>query len=136
MSLLSKAVRTGIQEAKVWLAVCYQFGEGADRNEKRASISSAAHSGNEDAAGYLPLFFVNGIGTAKDERKSFESLHKSSTRGNALASMLLALWYKEGIAVPQDKENSKQLLFLARKCGIIGEWVLNPERNAWEISVK
>jgi len=138
VTLLSKAANLGNTGATLWLAVCYQFGYGVEKNAKKTFklISSAAKSGNEDAEGCLPLFFVNGIGTTKNERKAFELLHRSSARGNALASCMLALWYKEGILVTKDRDNSKQLLVLARKQGIDGEWALNQERNCWEISEK
>ena len=98
-------------------------------------MSSAAEGGNEEAAANLATYLMEGNGTKNDEGEAVDMLHRSCARGGARASMWLSLYYKRGLGVQKDEEKEKQLLVLAQKRGIVGEWVKN-EKGNWEISVK
>src|SRR6266536_2986565 len=68
-----------------------------ERKEFEKDLKSAVIAGDATAQNNLGYYYQEGIGTLKDERKSFEWYLKSANAGNVNAQFELGCCYQNGV---------------------------------------
>jgi TPR repeat protein len=88
---LVKKAEAGDAKAQCDLGICYNKGEGVDKDEKEAVrwYSKAAEQGNARAQFYLGACYDNGTGVERDEKAAFELWTKSADQGDVEAKKAL-----------------------------------------------
>eukprot|EP00808_Paulinella_micropora_P007648 g59634.t1 len=104
------------------LAVCYEDGQGVQKDEQKAVewYQMAAEAGNADAQFNLALCYQNGEGVQKDDQKAARSYQKAAEAGNALAQFNLAVFYEDGQRVQKDEQKAAEWYQKAADTGYAG----------------
>ncbi len=94
----------GEVEAKFYLALCYDKGQGVPQNHSKAAhwYQKAADQGFAFAQYNLALCYDKGQGVPQDHSKAAYWYQKAADQGFAFAQYILALCYDKGQGVPQD----------------------------------
>lgn len=90
------------------LAVCYEYGQGIEKDEKDAFklYKRAAEAGDDVAQNNLAICYENGIGTIADFSQSLIWSKKAAENKNLAATRKLARKYFEGIDIEKDIETA------------------------------
>jgi excinuclease UvrABC ATPase subunit len=90
------------------LAICYENGEGTEKNLKKAFYwyQKAAENGDEEAMFNLALFYENGKETEKNLEKAFYWYQKAAENGNEKAMFNLAIYYENGEGIEKNLEKA------------------------------
>jgi hypothetical protein len=97
------------------LAVCYENGDGVEKDFKRAVelYTMAANLGNSDAQNSLAYRYQHGKGIEKDSKKAIELYELSAKQGNLGAISSLAYCYQFGDGVEKDLKKALELYQLS-----------------------
>ena len=98
---LIKAAERGGAKAQFKLGVCYDKGDGLDKNKEKALewFHKAAERGYSKAQYTEGIRYSNGEGVAKDKEKAFEWFHRAAEQGYSKAQCNLGLMYSNGEGV-------------------------------------
>ena len=90
MKWIRKAAEQDITAAQLYIGICYQNGDGVDKDIYEATkwYRMAAEKGMAEAQYRLGLLYV-GYGTQKDKIEAIEWLMKASVQGHEEASDFL-----------------------------------------------
>ncbi|CAG8518918.1 10023_t:CDS:10 [Acaulospora colombiana] len=93
--LFSRAAKEGSSRAESWVAFCYCYGHGVERNSLKAfeMYKKSAESGNLVGQINFGCCFHEGIGTRKDENMGFQWFVKSAEGGNIKALYYVGDYY-------------------------------------------
>ena len=94
----------GEVEAKFYLALCYDNGQGVSQDYSKAVFwyKKAANQGYALAQNNLAVCYENGQGVSQDYSKAVYWYKKAANQGYALAQNSLGFCYDNGQGVPQD----------------------------------
>ncbi|GBC04102.1 hypothetical protein RclHR1_05510003 [Rhizophagus clarus] len=103
-----KVTESGDANAIFNLVICYENGEGTEKDLKKAFYwyQKAAESGHLNAMNSLAIFYVNGEGTEKDLEKAFHWYRKAAESGDTEARNILAFFYENGEGTEKDLEKT------------------------------
>ena len=90
------------------LGVCYKYGTGVKKDEKKAIkwYTKAAELGYARAICYLGECYYYGTGVKKEEKKAVELFTKAAELGNARAMGYLGICYENGTGVAKDEKKA------------------------------
>ncbi len=99
-----EAAKSGAPIAQLKIGICYQTGNGIEKNEKKAVewYEKAANQGNADAQTCLGLCYGMGIGVTEDFSQAIKWWRKAANQGNAQAQYYMGNCYNHGTGVSVD----------------------------------
>jgi TPR repeat protein len=106
-----KAAKLGFPMAYYRLAIVYQDGEGAPKNQRTSDslylqvlpeLKRLAEAGDPEAQANLGSLYASGRGLTKNDEMAFEWWEKAAKKGYAFAQMSLASMYLTGQGVAKD----------------------------------
>ncbi|KAH3763391.1 sel1 repeat family protein [Pelomyxa schiedti] len=114
VNLYQRAADAGNAMAMCNLGVCYQYGNGVDKDMNKAVTlyQRAAAAGNTMAMCKLGVCYYNGNGVDKDMNKAVTLYQRAADAGNAMAMCNLGACYQYGNGV--DKDMNKAVTFYQR----------------------
>ena len=103
-----KAAEQGNDVAQVYLAMCYQRGQGVIKDFAEAVkwCRKAAEQGHAYAQCELGYCYFNGVGVAKNLSEAFSWFRKSALQGYAVAQSNLGVCYEHGYGVAKNKSEA------------------------------
>ena len=109
---LQKATDLGNIDALWKLGICYLFGEGTFKDEKRGVelIKKAAEKGHCDAQADIGICYYDGIGVIQNYSESFNWLKKAAEQGVGKAQFRLSICYATGKGTTQNREKAIEWL--------------------------
>lgn len=115
--LYTKAADQGDVDAQFELGICYEKGEGVNKNEEDAFfwLKSAAEQDHAQAQNYVALFYINGHGVAKDEEAALHWFKEAADQAYGDAEFNLGVCYSLGIGVAKDKNAAIRLFQMAQR---------------------
>lgn len=116
---LQKATDLGNIDALWKLGICYLFGEGTFKDEKRGVelIKKAAEKGHCDAQADIGICYYDGIGVIQNYSESFNWLKKAAEQGVGKAQFRLSICYATGKGTTQNREKAIEWLKKAAEQG-------------------
>jgi len=111
MEMLRKSCDKGNDKACYYMASCYTFGIGVEKNPEEAFkyYKLAAEKENALAQYNLGYCYKKGIGVEENLDKAVELYTLSAGKGNAHAQCNLGLCYKNGDGVEKDLDKAREL---------------------------
>ena len=102
----AKTTEQALALANGSLGLCYLYGNGVTKDEKKAVelFTEAAEQGLAIAQACLGNCYEFGKGITKDEKKAVEWYAKAAAQGNAIAQSNLGKCYQLGIGVTKDEK--------------------------------
>ena len=99
-----EAAENGDPVAQLKIGVCYQTGNGIEKDETKALewYEKSANQGNADAQTCLGLCYGMGLGVAEDFSLAIKWWRKAANQGNAQAQYYLGNCYNHGTGVSVD----------------------------------
>jgi len=109
---LQKATDLGNIDALWKLGICYLFGEGTFKDEKRGVelIKKAAEKGHCSAQADIGICYYDGIGVIQNYSEAFNWLKKAAEQGVGKAQFRLSLCYATGKGTTQNREKAIEWL--------------------------
>lgn len=106
--LYEKAVKNQDIDAQYNLAICYDNGEGVEKDEVEAVkwYRKAAEQGHKDAQFDLGVSYDNGEGIEKDENEAVRWYRKAAEQGHVAAQYNLAVCYDNGEGIEKDEDEA------------------------------
>ena len=117
--LYQEAAQSGVVEAQLALAKCYDFGRGVKSNPAEAVrwYTAAANSGNADAQDNLATCYLEGYGVPKNLEQAFYWYKQAADQGNPFALNNLGLCYRNGEGTEVNHEMATQCFLKAAQMG-------------------
>lgn len=114
-----KAANQNHVKAQVYLGLCYEYGKGVEKNEKKAAefYQLAANQGHVQAQTALGCFYQSGVGVAFDEKKAVALYQLAADQGYARAQYNLGLCYQLGVGIVKDEKKAAELFQLSYNLG-------------------
>lgn len=115
-----QAAKGGDAEAQYNLGVCYENGEGVEKNDHEAFkwYSMAADQGFAAAEVAIGSCYAHGRGVKQDDGKAVQWYTKAVEKGDADAQFHLGQCYDNGTGVEQDLQEAVRLYRLAAEQGL------------------
>ena len=119
---LQQAADLGDTEAMRQLGICYENGEGVDKNLSTAAklYQLAKDRNNAKAMVNLASCYENGHGVPQDLNIAIELLQQAVDLNDSDAMFKLASWYEQGKGVTKDSSKAVDLLVQAAENGHVG----------------
>jgi|GEM_PF-6262784 len=104
VKMFRELAEDGIPEAMYNLGVCYERGDGVNKNLEKAVLwyKKAAEMNYAKAQHNLGVCYYNGMGIAKDENEAARLFGLAAEQGNMYAQFNLGICYYQGIGVERD----------------------------------
>ncbi len=121
VSLLRQAADKGNPRAMKNLGVCYENGDGVDKDIAKAVelYQRATDMGNAAAMCNLGVCYKNGDGVEKDIAKAVELYQRAADKGLAHAMSNLGVCYMNGAGVEKDIAKAEMWVRKAIDCGLV-----------------
>lgn len=102
--LLQKAANMGEPEAAYNLGVCYQFGNGIEKNDSLAThwYLISANKGWLDGQYKMSYAYLRGVGVPKDESKAFQYALLCAEQGDVECIFNVINSYTDGLGTAKD----------------------------------
>jgi len=110
------AAALGLARAQYHLALCYLYGNGVPRNEKRTFelCAQAADAGNVDAINTLAYCYLYEKGTERDYVQARILFKKAAEKDNGNATESLGMMLQRGLGGPRDYEEARRWFLRSR----------------------
>ena len=123
---LVNAAKAGDANAQVYLGMCFEQGEGVQKDEQKALYwyDKAAANGNSYGQAYAAMMYLQGTGTEVNEQKAFQLAQSSANQSNDYGEYVLGICYLYGLGVETDVKMAWNWLMKASNQGV------EPAKNA------
>lgn len=117
---LVNAAKAGNAEAQAYLGMCYEQGNGVQKDETSALYwyDKAAAQGNAYGQAYAAMMYLQGRGTEVNEYRGYQLAQASANQSNMYGQYILGTCYYYGLGVDADIKSAYDWLMKSYNQGV------------------
>ena len=117
---LVNAAKAGDADAQAYLGMCYEQGDGVQKDEQKALYwyDKAAAQGNAYGQAYAAMMYLQGRGTEVNEYRGYQLAQASANQSNMYGQYILGTCYYYGLGVDADIKSAYNWLMKSYKQGV------------------